>query len=150
MAPNAYASRRMVERSLKSLVLIRAKHLAESVTTPMLIIDANGTIVFYNDAAGVLFDVAFNDLGQLTANEWQTKFNVRDRYDNVFPLDAMPGWIELQKQRVDKIGHVRLTTLAGEDKFLAAVAFPLFTSQQQFEGGMVLFWEEDSDEEAAS
>ena len=136
-----------MERTLKSLVLIRAKHLAESVTTPMLIIDAHGTIVFYNEAAGVLFDVPFNDVGQLTANEWQTRFNVRDRRDNAFPLDTMPGWIELQKQRVDKIGHVRLTTLGGEDRFLAAVAFPLFTSQQQFDGGLVLFWEEDEEQE---
>jgi PAS domain-containing protein len=139
----------MAERTLKSLVLIRAKHLAESVTTPMLIIDANGTIVFYNEAAGALFDVQFTDVGQLTANDWQTRFNVRDRHDQSFPLDAMPGWIKLQKERVD-IGHVRLTTLAGEDKFLAACAFPLFTSQQQFDGGLVLFWVEDENQEAAS
>jgi PAS domain-containing protein len=138
----------MAERTLKSLVLIRAKHLAESVTTPMLIIDASGTIVFYNEAAGALFDASFNDVGQLTANEWQARFNVRDRYDEVFPLDAMPGWVKLQKERVD-IGHVRLTTLDGTDKFLAACAFPLFTSQQQFDGGLVLFWEEDEAEEAS-
>ena len=136
-----------MERTLKSLVLIRAKHLAESVTTPMLIIDANGTIVFYNEAAGVLFEIPFNDVGQLTANEWQTRFNVRDRHDNVFPLDAMPGWVKLQKERVD-IGHVRLTTIEGNDKFLGACAFPLFTSQQQFDGGLVLFWEEDGEESA--
>jgi PAS domain-containing protein len=137
----------MMERSLKSLVLIRAKHLAESVTTPMLLIAADGTLVFYNEAAGALFDIPFNDVGQMTAGEWGAKFNVRDRHDVVFPLEAMPGWIKLQKERPD-IGHVRLTTLEGRDKFLAACAFPLFTSQQQFDGGLVLLWEEDEEESA--
>jgi hypothetical protein len=134
----------MVERSLKSLVLIRAKHLAESVTTPMLLIAADGTLIFYNEAAGSLFEVAFNDAGQMSASEWGTKFNVRDRDNNAYPLEAMPGWIKLSRERPG-IGHVRLTTLEGRDKFLAACAFPLFTSQQQFDGGLVLLWEEDEE-----
>ncbi len=85
----------------------------------------------------------------MSAGEWGTKFNVRDRHDNAFPLEAMPGWIKLQNESEPDIGHVRLTTLEGQDKFLAACAFPLFTSQQQFDGGLVLLWEEDEDEASA-
>jgi PAS domain-containing protein len=134
----------MVERSLKSLVLIRAKHLAESVTTPMLLVAADGTLVFYNEGAEALFGKPFSDVGQMPAGDWGKQFNVRDRHDNPFPLEAMPGWMELQTER-PTLGHVKLTTARGEDLFLAACGMPLFTSQQQFDGGLVLMWQEELD-----
>ena len=132
----------MVERTLKSLVLIRAKHLAESVTTPMLLIASDGTLVFYNEGAEALFGTPFTEVGQMPAGDWGAKFKVRDRSNNTFPLEAMPGWMELQTER-PTTGHVKVTTVDGADKLLAVCAFPLFTSQQQFDGGLVLMWEEE-------
>ena len=134
----------MVERTLKSLVLIRAKHLAESVTTPMMLVSADGTLIFYNEGCEALLGAPFSDVGQMPAGDWGTKFNVRDRHDNAFPLEAMPGWMELQTER-PTTGHVKLTTMTGEDLFLAVCAFPLFTSQQQFDGGLMLLWKDDQE-----
>jgi PAS domain-containing protein len=134
-----------MERTLKSLVLIRAKHLAESVTTPMLLVAADGTLVFYNEAAEGLFGTPFTEVGQMPAADWGTKFNVRGRDHQPFPLEAMPGWIEMQGSDRPTTGHVRLTTLDGTDRWLAVCAFPLYTSQQQFEGGLVLLWQEDEE-----
>jgi PAS domain-containing protein len=134
----------MVERSLKSLVLIRAKHLAESVTTPMLLVASDGTLVFYNEGAEALFGTPFTEVGQMPAKDWGVRFNVRDRHDNLFPIEAMPGWMELQSER-PTLGHIKLTTAGGDDLFLAACGFPLFTSQQQFDGGLVLMWEEETE-----
>lgn len=131
-----------MERTLKSLVLIRAKHLAESVTTPMLLIDAEGNLVFYNEGAEAQLGTPFTDVGQVPAAEWQTQFRVRGRHDEPAPLQSMPGWIDLQGERPG-IGHVRLTRLDGSDLFIAVCAFPLFTSQQQFDGALVIFWPED-------
>jgi PAS domain-containing protein len=132
----------ILERSLKSLVLIRAKHLAESVTTPMLLIDADGNLIFYNEAAELRLGQSFADLGTMPVSEWQEKFRVRGRDNAPFPLDAMPGWIELQKERPG-VGHVRFTTMDGRDLFIAVCAFPLFTSERQFDGALVFFWEEE-------
>ena len=130
-----------MERTVKSLVLIRAKHLAESVTTPMLVIDADGTLIFYNEGAESMLRLPFADLGPVPVSEWQEKFKVRGRDDSPFPLDAMPGWIELQKERPG-LGHVRFSTADGRDLFVAVCAFPLFTSESQFDGALVYFWEE--------
>lgn len=138
----------MVERTLKSLVLIRGKHLAESVTTPMLLIDAEGNLIFYNEAAEVRLGLPFADLGPVPVSVWQEKFRVRGRDDSPFPLDAMPGWIELQKERPG-IGHVRFTTADGRDLFIAVCAFPLFTSERQFDGALVFFWD-DPEQDAPS
>lgn len=131
-----------MERALKSLVLIRAKHLAESVTTPMLLVDANGNMVFYNEAAEMVVGRAFNDVGPVPAADWQERFRVRARDDSPAPLEKMPGWMDLKGERPG-LGHLRLTTIEGRDLDVAVCAFPLFTSQHQFDGALVIFWEED-------
>lgn len=132
----------MVEGTLKSLVLIRAKHLAESVTTPTFIADREGTLIYYNEAAEALLGHRFADHGPMPASKWGEIFNVRARDDSPFPLDAMPGWMEVQQHR-PALGHLKFSTAAGEDRFIAVCAVPLFTSQEQFEGAIVIFWEDD-------
>ena len=130
-----------MERTLKSLVLIRGKHLAESVTTPMLLIDAHANLVFYNEAAEVMLETPFTEIGTISAAEWQERFRLRARDDSPAPLEHMPGWIDLQGERPG-LGHVRFTTLNGTDHTVAVCAIPLFTSQRQFDGALVLFWDE--------
>ncbi len=127
---------------LKSLVLIRAKHLAESVTLPMFIADSDGNLIFYNEAAEQLVGRPFMDNGSISAAEWQRMFNVRDRTDNPFPLESMPGWIAVQGAR-PAMGHMRFTAADSSDRLIAVCAFPLFTSQEQFEGALLLFWEDE-------
>jgi PAS domain-containing protein len=131
----------MVEGTLKSLVLIRAKHLAESVTTPTFIADREGTLIFYNEAAEMLLGRPFADHGPMSASQWGEIFNIRSRDDSPFPLDTMPGWLEVQQHR-PAIGHLKFRAANGADHFIAVCAVPLFTSQEQFEGAMVIFWED--------
>lgn len=131
-----------VERALKSLALIRAKHLAESVTTPMLLTDQEGTLIFFNEAAEVLIGHTFADIGPLGASDWQKRFDVRGRDGAPFPLEAMPGWLELQTERPGT-GHIVLRRADGADLMLAVCAFPLFTAQRQFDGALVLFWHDE-------
>lgn len=133
-----------MERALKSLALIRAKHLAESVSTPMLLTDREGSLIYANEPAEVLTGYRFADLGTLAATEWQQRFDVRGRDGQPFPLDAMPGWLELQGERPGT-GHVMLRQSGGTDLILAVCAFPLFTPNREFDGALVLLWTEDED-----
>ena len=131
----------VIERSIKSLVLIRAKNLAESVETPMLLIDAAGNLVFYNEGAENLLGTPFTDVGNVSSSEWEEKFKIRARDDKPAPLERMPGWVDVTHERPG-LGHVRITTLDGRDLFIAVCTVPLFTAQDQFDGALVLFWEE--------
>jgi PAS domain-containing protein len=130
-----------VERALKSLALIRAKHLAESVTTAMLLTDREGTLIFANEAAEVLTGFRFSDLGQLAPSDWRDRLDVRARDGTPFPLDQMPGWMELQGER-PSTGHVMIRRNDGTDHILATCAFPLFTAQREFDGALVLLWQD--------
>jgi hypothetical protein len=47
----------------KSLPLILARELASNLATPMFLIDATGTLVFYNEAAELLIGKPFAELG---------------------------------------------------------------------------------------
>lgn len=131
-----------MERAIKSLVLIRAKHLAESVTTPTFVADADGNLIFFNEGAEVLLGRAFSDTGAMPADEWARIFNIRSRDDSPFPLEAMPGWMQVQQHK-PALGHLKFTSADGSDHFIAVCAVPLFTSQEQFEGALVVFWQDD-------
>ena len=52
------------------------------------------------------------------------------------------GWIAVQGAR-PAMGHMRFTAADGTDRFIAVCAFPLFTSQEQFDGALLLFWEDE-------
>ena len=47
--------------SAKSLPLILARELAANLATPMFLIDENGNLVFYNDAAELLIGKPFSE-----------------------------------------------------------------------------------------
>lgn len=132
-----------MERALKSLVLIRAKHLAESVTAAMFLTDDAGNLIFYNEAAEVLLGRPFADAGTLTAKEWQQAFDVRSRDGEPFPLEAMPGWMVLQKHQ-PTLGHLRFRSLDGTERTVAVCAVPLFSGPDRFEGAQIIFWEEEA------
>src|SRR5437868_7369671 len=56
--------------SPKSLPLILARELAANLATPMFIIDADGVLVFYNEAAELLIGRSFGELGEVAATDF--------------------------------------------------------------------------------
>lgn len=133
-----------MERSLKSLVLIRAKHLAESVSTPAFLADRDGNLIFYNEAAEAVVGRPFADVGRLAPSEWRDELDVRARDGSPFPLEAMPGWMAVQRHRPD-LGHILFKTFDGTERLIATCAVPLFTYPEQFEGALIYFWDESQD-----
>lgn len=131
-----------VERTLKNLVLIRAKHLAEGVTTPTFLADAEGTLIFYNEPAEALVGKTFADTGPMPAQVWRDRLDVRTKEGDPFPLDDMPGWMALQRHR-PTLGHIRFRAFDGTDRLIAVCGIPLFTHPDRFEGGLIIFWDED-------
>ena len=120
-------------------MLIRAKHLAESVTTPMFLADAEGNLIFYNEAAEALLGKPFVDKGSLSPADWQRSFDVRDRDDHPFALESMASWMSVQNEQ-PSLGHIKFSSADGTDHLVATCAFPLFTEQERFEGALILFW----------
>lgn len=124
----------------KSVVLILARELASNIATPVLLLDRDGTLVFYNEPAETIFGTRFDEVGELTAQEWDVRWKVRDSDGNdVSLLDTDISKVILQRTP----GHqaIRVTGLDGIERAIEVTAFPLFDSRHTFVGAYAVFWQ---------
>ena len=70
----------------KDLVLILARELASNIATPMLVLDHNGTMVFFNEAAEAVMGASFGQTGEIIAPEWDKKWPTTDEDGNPISL----------------------------------------------------------------
>ena len=59
-----------ITRRQKSLILIRAREVATNLSVPVSLLDAEGNLVFFNQAAEAMHGVTFEEVGELAAAEW--------------------------------------------------------------------------------
>jgi PAS domain-containing protein len=123
----------------RHLVLILAREFASRLAAPMLVADAEGNLVFYNEPAEDVLGRTYAEAGTMPASEWQELFDARDLDGNPLPLERMPGGIALLERRPAH-GHLQLTGLDGEERVIAVTAFPLFARAEEFVGVVTLFW----------
>ena len=58
------------ERPQKPLELILARNFLTSLSTPAFLVDESGALIFYNEAAGALLGISFEESGRMPAEEW--------------------------------------------------------------------------------
>jgi PAS domain-containing protein len=126
----------------KDLVLIDARSFAERLSTPTLITDSYGTLVYYNEAAEVLLGRPFAEAGEMPATEWSTMFTVRRTDGSSMPLEEMPGGTALLEHKPAH-GKMRITALDGNEYTIAATGLPIFTGDSEPVGVIALFWPEE-------
>ena len=74
----------------KPLELILARNLLSSISTPAFLVGGEGTLLFYNEAAGVLVGRRFEESGTMSAQEWTTAFGPFGADDQPMPYDEIP------------------------------------------------------------
>jgi PAS domain-containing protein len=130
------------ERRSKHLVLILAREFASNLATPTVIADADGRVVFYNEAAEEVVGSPFSDLGEVDLDEWTTSFGPRTPEGEPLPVKERPARIALDKRRAAH-EQFRITSRDGVDRDVAVTAFPLFAHADEFVGIVVIFWREE-------
>ena len=124
----------------RSLPLILSRELAANLSTPMFLIDAEGTLVYCNEAAEIMLGRSFSEMGSLTANEFGTMLQLKGLDGE--PLrrrDTPPGRAFLQRQPAHQT--LLVTTLDGENREVECTAYPLFGRDQEMHGVLSVFWE---------
>ena len=58
------------QQTQKPLGLILARNLLTNLSTAAFLVDREGGIIFYNEAAGALLGVSFEEFGRKRADEW--------------------------------------------------------------------------------
>jgi PAS domain-containing protein len=129
-----------VERKQPDLVLIVARSFATKLATPTLIIDANGNLVFFNDAAAEVLGGSYLDVGELPASRWQELFEPRTLDEEPLTPEQTPGGVALLERRPVQ-GSFAFRGLDGREREITVTAFPLFSHPSEVVGVVSIFWE---------
>ena len=109
-----------------------------SVSTPAFLVDAEGTLVYYNDAAAELLGVTFEEAGRMGIDEWGTRFGPFDSEGNQIPIDDLPLTIAVRAE-VPAHDNFMIRGADGREHQIEVSALPL-TGPQGRTGALAIFW----------
>ncbi len=119
---------------------ILVRHLGSRLSVPLFLVDSEGTLVYYNEAAEGVLGRRFDDAGEMGFAEWTSAFAVRDDSGSPLDIDELPLVKALRERRP---AHARfdITGLDGAMRTLEVAAFPLQGQGGSRLGAVALFWE---------
>ena len=120
--------------------LILTRQLATQLAMPVFLVDHDGTMVFYNEAAEAVLGRRFEETGAMSAPEWAAIFAPRDAAGQPLPLDGLPLMIALRQKRPIH-DALCIRGLDGIDRNLDATAFPVIGVTGRLAGASAIFWE---------
>ena len=124
----------------KSIQIILARQLASCVAMPILLVDAEGTLIFYNEPAEVIMNRRFEETGEIPADEWNRLVSIADEDRNpIVPEDRPMTVARLQRRPISRA----MWTRSGDRDWqhLQVTAFPLVGEGGHLLGAMSIFWE---------
>jgi PAS domain S-box-containing protein len=122
----------------QNLVLILARDFASRLATAVFLIDASGSVVYYNEAAERLLGVKFVEGRGMT--DWASRFSAADHAGAPLPEDETPLGVAMKEQRPHH-GAVRIRSNEGETHRIEVTAFPLLAHAGELVGALAIFWE---------
>jgi PAS domain-containing protein len=124
----------------KHIVLILARELAVNIATPLFLVDAAGTLVFYNESAERLLGRPFRATGELPADQWSELFRAESVDGAALAADDRPLTTALQTLRPT---HRTMVIISGdgERRKLVITAYPLLATADRAVGAIAIFWE---------
>jgi PAS domain S-box-containing protein len=128
------------ERRQKNLVLILARELASKIATATFVADAEGNLVYYNEAAEKILGRTFAEAGEMPATEWAQLFEVEELDGGAMPLERMPAGIALLERRPAHHSF-RIAGLDGAKREISVTAVPLLARTDDLVGVVAIFWE---------
>ena len=123
----------------RHIALILARDLAATVASPMLLVDRDGDLVYFNEPAEGILGRPYAE-AQMSSAELARTFKPVDESGRQIPLDELP-LSQAFRNGVPSHGHIRIEAMDGEHRDLEVVAMPLFSGPDRLEGGLAVFWE---------
>jgi PAS domain-containing protein len=128
----------------RNLVLILARNFAAQLATAVFLVDADGAVIYYNEAAERALGRRFIEGHGMPATEWSTVFHPRDAAGAEMPLEEIPLGIAILR-REPAHGVLQIRSADNVDRRIAVAAFPLFAHSDDFVGAIAIFWELEED-----
>jgi PAS domain-containing protein len=122
----------------KPLELILARNFLTSLSTPAFLVDERGALIFYNEAAGALLGISFEESGRMPAEEWGRAVGPFGNDGEPTPIEELPTTKALRRGRPAH-GRFTVRSVKGEEYEIEASALPIVAEGGQ-EGAMIFFW----------
>ncbi len=123
----------------KPLELILARNLLSSLSTPAFLVGEEGSLLFYNQAAGAMLGRGFEESGTLSATEWTSEFGPFGEDDSPLPYQSLPATIAVRENRPYH-GKFRIRAAGGSYHEIAASSIPIVGLGGSSGGAIVIFW----------
>jgi PAS domain-containing protein len=123
----------------KHLVLILAREFASNLSTPTLVADARGHLVFFNEAAETVVGKRFSEVGEVPLDEWLAVFDARTLDEEPISPEERPTRVALDQRQPAHLRYV-VTSADGVEREIEVTAFPLFAHRDEFVGVVAIFW----------
>jgi len=119
---------------------ILVRHLGSRLAVPLFLVDTDGTLVYYNEAAEGVLGRRFEDTGEMGFADWTSVFAVRDDSGRPLAIDELP-LVKALRERRPAHSRFDITGLDGAVRTLEVAAFPLQGQGGSRLGAVALFWE---------
>ena len=120
------------------LLLVQARNLITNLALPAMLTDADGQLLFFNEAAAVLLGRRFEEVGRLSREEWGQQVGPFDDRGRAVVMDELPIANALRSGRPAQ-GRFRLRFDGGELREVEVSALPLM-EPGYLEGALFAFW----------
>ena len=122
----------------RPLQLILARNLLSSLSTPALLADVEGNVLFFNDPAGSMLGRRYEETGKMLAADWTATFGPFDDDGQPIAFSDLPLTAALHGTRPAHAGF-RIRSATGVEHEIEASALPI-VGDSGFHGAMVVFW----------
>ncbi|MBA3747965.1 MAG: PAS domain-containing protein [Solirubrobacterales bacterium] len=123
--------------------LILARGLMSNIATPSFLVDRAGKLVFFNDAAGNLLGLRYEEAGPMELSRWGALFAPMTSDGRPLAIEELPLTVALREERpVHR--NLLVRTALGEARDIAVSAFPI-VGNAGIRGVMAIFWEAKPD-----
>ena len=123
----------------QSLQLILARNLISTLSTPAFLVDTEGTVVFYNEPAGEVAGIRYEETGKLPLSEWRANLDLADEADRPIPEDELPATVAVRERRpVHATATMRIA--GAKPQRTELLALPLIGPEETHEGAVGVFW----------
>jgi PAS domain-containing protein len=132
----------MAERlEQRHLLLILARNFASRLATPIWLVDVEGTVIYFNEAAEAVLGRRFVEGRGWPAPEWSNFFEPRDVDGNIVPYESLPLGVAIRERRPYHMDHLSVRDVNGVEHAISVTAFPLFAHADECLGAIAIFWE---------
>lgn len=124
----------------KPIELILMRQLAGSLAMPIFLVDAHGTLAFYNEPAEALLGMRFDETGEMPVGEWSMVWQPAEADGTLLPMERLPLTIALAGRRPAR-SDFWIHGLDGQRRHIEVTALPLIRATDELLGAVAIFWE---------